>query len=89
MGRTAVIYTTPRTVYLTPLLMAGDAPVNVECEPAEDMWAALNLIHQSRVALVPTLDLARQVLAGLDLTEDEIDERVHFGLTGQVLYGAS
>lgn len=80
---------TPRTVYLTPLLLAGDPPENLAHEPAADMWAALNLIHQSTVALVPTLDVARQVLAGLDLTEDEIDERVHFGLTGQVLYGAS
>ena len=31
--------------------------------------------------------MARLVLSTLGLSADEIDERVHFGRTGQVLYG--
>ena len=77
----------PRTVYLTPLLLAGEHPETLGCMPAETVEQALTLMRQGETALVPTLDMARLVLATLGLSADEIDERVHFGLTGQVLYG--
>ena len=40
---------------------------------------------KTHIAYVPNVAVARQVLAIIGLDETEIDDRIHFALTGEVL----
>lgn len=64
-------------MWITPSLRVTGEGVRPE--------AAFAIIKSGGTADVATLDDARAVMTLLDMTEAEIEDRVHFALTGEVL----
>lgn len=46
---------------------------------------AMRRINRGETAHVATLEVAREVLALVGLDEEQIEDRIHFGLTGETL----
>jgi hypothetical protein len=47
---------------------------------------AYDVIKAGYNAEVETLDDAREVMAMLGMTQEQIDDRIHFAMTGEVLH---
>jgi len=53
----------------------------------EVVEAAHKQVKDGRIGTVTNLDEAREVMRKVGMTEDEIEDRIHFAFTGEVLSG--
>lgn len=65
-------------MYITPSLRVTGAGLL----PAK----AYDIIKAGGIAEVETLDDAREVMTLLGMSQEQMDDRVHFALTGEVLH---
>jgi len=75
------------TTYITPLLLMGDQPDQVRAEPVDVAQIAVHHVRVGRRVLLSegAWDTAREVLAELKLSNDEIEGCLHFARTARVL----
>lgn len=70
--------------YLTPTLFVGTSASH-DCTPAASVEEALRIIHHHKAALVPTDEIAVEVMRALGLDEATIADRMYFSYTGRTL----
>jgi hypothetical protein len=66
---------------VTGTFSAHRIPATFCAHPAE----AYDIIKSGHIAEVATLDDARTVMAMLGMDDEQMDDRIHFALTGEVL----
>lgn len=70
---------------VTPTLLVGDQHPALDYFKAGSVSAAVDAIQHGLTAMVPTFEMAEEVLRGLGLPEAMIEDRLHFARTGKVL----
>jgi hypothetical protein len=70
-------------VWVTPSLRIDPEWPDCICDPA--MAARWIDSGDNHIAYVPNVAVARGVLERMGLSEAEVDDRIHFALTGEVL----
>ena len=69
----------------TPSLSFGEPLPSYPCTQTGSAPIAVDTIRAGGSAHVPTRQVAEQVMLALGMTQDWIDNRVHFALTGALL----
>lgn len=72
------------TLVLTPLLSVGSWAPH-EAVETRDPDVAVDFMRQGYAVLVPKITTARDAMVLLGMTDDEIDRRIIFGLTGELV----